>query len=195
MQAIFTLIIIAGAVVLLLLLPIFFNVSMYVNALENMGVVMLSAFGITLLCFQVKLNKTMLTIIKRKGKEKDIPLNPIDKRALFFEYFLKCIFRYTIFRHITLFLSIGRENDATATALGCGAGIAGVNSILAYLLTKKGTVHGYASVEPKFDRDTLTLLTKTSIVFNLFIILASLIRAKRLTKRWLYVYERFRKRA
>ena len=180
---------------LLLLLPIFFSVSIYINALENTGVVLLSAFGITLVCFRVKLNKTALTIIRRKGKEKDIPLNPIDKHALFFEYFIKCMLRYTIFRHITLFLSLGRKNDATATALMCGIGVSAVDSIFAALLTKKGAVRGYASVEPEFNCDTFSGIGKTSVVFNLLIILSSLIRAKRLTKRWLYVYERFGKRA
>ena len=190
MEWVFIVLIVLAVITILLVFPIFFSVSIYINAKENMGVVMLTLWGLTVMCFQIKLKKTAITIIKRKGKEKEIPINPIDKKVLFMEYFAKSIFKYIIITNITVFFTVGKTNDAFVPSMVGGTVLELLYGLLGVLYTKKGDIPAFVGIETLTDEDALKILNKSSIVFNLFIIMAGLIRAKRLTKRWLYIYER-----
>ena len=190
MELVFVVLIVLAVITVLLVFPIFFSTSIYINAKENMGVVLLTLWGLTVMCFQIKLKKAAITIIKRKGKEKEIPINPIDKKVLFMEYFAKSIFKYIMITHITVFFTVGKTNDAFVPSMVGGTVLELLYSLLAVLYTKKGDIPAFVGIETQTDTDALKVLHKSSIIFNLFIIVAGLIRAKRLTKRWLYIYER-----
>ena len=190
MELVFVVLIVLAVITILLVFPLFFSASIYINAKENMGVVLLTLWGLTVMCFQIKLKKAAITIIKRKGKEKEIPINPIDKKVLFMEYFAKSIFKYIMITHITVFFTVGKTNDAFVPSMVGGTVLELLYSLLAVLYTKKGDIPAFVGIETQTDTDVLKVLHKSSIIFNLFIIVAGLIRAKRLTKRWLYIYER-----
>ena len=112
MQWYFIVLIVLSIVVFLAVLPIFFSANVYFNVKENLGVVLITLWGITISCFQVQVQKTAITIIKRKGKDKEVPIKLIDENMIFADYFTKTIFRFIIIRQISIFFTIGKQNDA-----------------------------------------------------------------------------------
>ena len=173
------------------ILPLCFNARTYINLRENLGAVSLNLFGLPILCFQFKLNKTAITIIKRKGKDKDIPLSIIDKDVIFAEYFIKSIFSFVYIRQVSLFFMIGKDNDAFLPAMAGGFFNSFVSALLAFLYTKKSLFPAFVGLETASNKNELKFAAEIRVIFSLMIILIGYIRAKNLTKRWLKVYERF----
>lgn len=194
MQWYFIVLIVLASLAILMLLPLFMSANLYLNIKENLGVVVLTLWGIPLICFQVRLQKTAITIIKRRGEEKQVPLKIYDPKVVFFEYFAKVIFRYIIIRNLSVFLTVAKKNDAFVSSLAGGVFLNTMYCFLAGIYTKKGEIPAYIGVNTQSDEDEFKVVFHTSVVLNLLIILAGAIRAKRLTKRWFKVYERFSRR-
>ncbi len=190
MQWYYVLLISVFVVALLLTFPLKIGLSSYINLRENLGAVLCTFYGFTVLCFQFKLNKTAITIIKRKGEDKDIPINIIDKDVIFMEYFIKSVFRYIGLNKISVYFMVGSNNNAFAPAIIGGVYKSLMYSIFAYLFTKKGEFPAYIGLETENTQDMLKLAGECKVIFSLWIILYGYLRAKKLTKRWLIIYER-----
>ena len=178
-------------VVFLAVLPIFFSANVYFNVKENLGVVLITLWGITISCFQVQVQKTAITIIKRKGKDKEVPIKLIDENMIFADYFTKTIFRFIIIRQISIFFTIGKQNDAFVPSVVGGTILEMLYGMFGALFTKKGEIPTYIDVETMTDENQLKLTAKINLLITPLIILAGYLRAKRLTKRTVKLYEKF----
>lgn len=190
MQWYFIVLIVLLILVVIAVLPIFFSANIYFNAKENLGVVLITLWGITSSCFQLQLQKTAITIIKRKGKEKEVPIKLIDEKMIFGELFLKSIFRFIIINQISVFFTVGKENDAFFPSIIGGTVLDFLYCVFGALYTKKGEILTYIDVETLTDVNQLKLTAKTNLLITPIVILAGYLRAKRLTKRMVKLYER-----
>lgn len=191
MQWYFIVLIVLSIVVFLAVLPIFFSANVYFNVKENLGVVLITLWGITISCFQVQVQKTAITIIKRKGKDKEVPIKLIDENMIFADYFTKTIFRFIIIRQISIFFTIGKQNDAFVPSVVGGTILEMLYGMFGALFTKKGEIPTYIDVETMNDENQLKLTAKINLLITPLIILAGYLRAKRLTKRTVKLYEKF----
>ncbi len=191
MQWYFIVLIVLSIVVFLAVLPIFFSANVYFNVKENLGVVLITLWGITISCFQVQVQKTAITIIKRKGKDKEVPIKLIDENMIFADYFTKMIFRFIIIRQISIFFTIGKQNDAFVPSVVGGTILEMLYGMFGALFTKKGEIPTYIDVETMTDENQLKLTAKINLLITPLIILAGYLRAKRLTKRTVKLYEKF----
>ncbi len=191
MQWYFIVLIVLSIVVFLAVLPIFFSANVYFNVKENLGVVLITLWGITISCFQVQVQKTAITIIKRKGKDKEVPIKLIDENMIFADYFTKTIFRFIIIRQISIFFTIGKQNDAFVPSVVGGTILEMLYGMFGALFTKKGEIPTYIDVETMTDENQLKLTAKINLLITPLIILAGYLRAKRLTKRTVKLYEKF----
>lgn len=191
MQWYLIVLIVLSIVVFLAVLPIFFSANVYFNVKENLGVVLITLWGITISCFQVQVQKTAITIIKRKGKDKEVPIKLIDENMIFADYFTKTIFRFIIIRQISIFFTIGKQNDAFVPSVVGGTILEMLYGMFGALFTKKGEIPTYIDVETMTDENQLKLTAKINLLITPLIILAGYLRAKRLTKRTVKLYEKF----
>ena len=191
MQWYFIVLIVLSIVVFWAVLPIFFSANVYFNVKENLGVVLITLWGITISCFQVQVQKTAITIIKRKGKDKEVPIKLIDENMIFADYFTKTIFRFIIIRQISIFFTIGKQNDAFVPSVVGGTILEMLYGMFGALFTKKGEIPTYIDVETMTDKNQLKLTAKINLLITPLIILAGYLRAKRLTKRTVKLYEKF----
>lgn len=190
MQWYFIVLITLSSVTVLLLLPLVIKSTIYLNAKENLGVVMVSLWGIPVVCFQVKLQKAAITIIKRRGEEKEVPLKVLDPNVIFAEYFAKAIFRFIVITNLSAFMTVAKRNDAFVPSLAGGAFLNAMYMFFAFLYTKKGEVPAFLGVDTASDKDELSLLVHGGIIITPLVIIAGALRAKKLTKRWFSWYER-----
>ncbi len=190
MQWYYVVLIVLSVVTFLLLLPIFFGANVYFNMKENLGVVMLTFWGIPIICFQVQVKKAVIMIIKRKGKEKEVPIKLIDPQMIFGEFFVKSIFKFLIIRQINVFVTVGKENDAFVPSMIGGSVLDFLYAVLGVLFTKKGEIKTYIDVETDTTENQLKATLKTNVVITPLVIIAGLCRARRLTKRMVRLYER-----
>lgn len=151
---------------------------------------MVTLWGLPLICFQVKLQKTAITIIKRRGKEKQVPLRVYDPNVIFAEYIAKAIFRFIIITDISVFLTVAKRDNAFVPSIAGGAFLNTMYALFAVLYTKKGEIPAYIGVDTESDKDDLKLLVHGGIVITPIVILAGALRARKLTKRWFKWYER-----
>ncbi len=190
MQWYYVVLIVLGIITFLLLLPIFFGGNIYFNMKENLGVVMLTFWGVPVVCFQIQVKKAVITIIKRKGKEKEVPIKLIDTQMIFGEFFVKSIFNFLIIQEINVFMTVGKENDAFISNMIGGGVLDFLYAVLSVLFTKKGEIKTYIDVETLTTENQIKATLKAKVIINLLIIIAGLCRAKRLTKKVVRLYER-----
>ncbi len=172
-------------------LPLLIDVGAYLNALANIGVVVVRFWGIPLFCFKFTLSKKVITIIKKKGKEKQIKLDLFDPNILFMRYLTKSIFALTIINYVRLYADLGVKNDAYKASLLSGTLCAIVESLFSILHTKKSGVKTIVDVVPSSSKNECRICVELRILTIPILLVYSLIRAKILTKRWFKLYERY----
>ncbi len=163
--------------------------KMFVSVKDNLGVVMLSIFGVKIICFQVEIVDTTINIIKHKGKERQIEIKSLDKSALIFHYFLLAVYRYIAIRELSLFVDFGKRADPKLTYLVCGGANSVLYSFYAGLFSTKGVARAYFGAEPE-EEDKLAISSDITIMCAPVILLKSMLGAIKKVKRMVKVYER-----
>ncbi|MBO5102690.1 MAG: hypothetical protein J6C13_01190 [Clostridia bacterium] len=194
MEWYFVLLIVLAILIVLLILPLFLSCRMYFNVKQNLGVVLISLWGITLSCFQIEFKKTAIKIIKSRGKDKEIQINLIDEKAIFLEHFVNTVFRYIKINEVSVFFEAGKKDDACTSSLINGAFLNFIHCVYSMLFTLKGEFRAYISTDADTTTNTIKLTLFTNIFVTPFMFLISFIRAKLRTKRTVKVYERFKAR-
>jgi len=174
------------------IIPLFINLSYYVNVFGNMGVIVIRFFGIPLLRFKLKLSKQVITIIKGKGKEKQINLDLFDPHILFTRYYIKSLFSLTIIYLGRFYADVGVKNDAFKASMISGGLCALIEGGLSVLHTRKTYVKTFVDIVPNSSENELRLCGELRIISIPILMLYGFIRAKILTKRWFKLYERYR---
>lgn len=174
-------------------LPLFMSCRIYFNAKQNLGVILISLWGIPISCFQIEIKKTAITIIKRK-KEKQIQLKIIDEKAIFMQNFITCVFRYIKINEISIFVEAGKVNDACFTSLLNGTILNFIFCLYGMLYTLKRDFKAYISADSNTASNELKFATYCSVVVTPIMFIVSYIRAKLRTKRTVKVYENFGRR-
>jgi len=171
--------------------PLFIDFSFYINAFENMGLVVIRFWGMPLLRFKLKLSKQVITIIKGKGKEKQIKLDPFDPQILFTRYYIKSIFALTIINQGRIYADVGIKNDAFKASILAGVLCGLFESGLSILHTRKTYVKTYVDIAPNATNNEFRIFGELKIISIPILLLYGFIRAKILTKRWFKLYERY----
>lgn len=190
MQWIYIVLMILLGIVILSVIPMRLNVSMYWNIGYNLGVVAISIWGITVSCFQIEITKSAINIIRSKGKDRALNFEAISQNAVFMNFFLMSIFRYISIREISIFLETGKSNDACFTNILNGFLLQLLYNFYAVLFSIKGDFRSYMSVDGRVDTNKLSLTGTVSIVCCPIVLLFSLVRALFRIKRMVKVYER-----
>ena len=190
MQWYYIVLLVLMALLVLSLIPWRIGFSMYINVGQNLGVVAFTLWGVTITCFQLEITESAINIIKRKGKEKQIKFDTLDKDAIFAHYFLVSAFRYIIIRELSIFVEFGKQNDAAFSCLGCGTVLQFLYCFYAVLFGAKGPMCAYMSVDPKVEENKLTFANKITIFCAPIVVLFSILRAIKRVKRTVDIYER-----
>ena len=193
MQWYLIVILISVILLIILVLPLFLSCRIYFNVKQNLGVILLSIWGIPITCFQIEIRKSAITIIKRK-KEKQIQLKIIDEKAIFMENFITCVFRYIKIREISIFVEAGKKDDACATSLINGTILNFIYCLYGMLYTLKRDFKAYISTDSNTTSNEMKFATYASVVVTPLMFVISYIRAKLRTKRTVKVYENFGRR-
>ena len=174
-----------------LILPIVINFSFYVNVLKNIGVVVIRFWGVPLISFKVTLSQQVITIIKKKGKQKQVKLDLFDPHILFIRYFVKSVFAVTIIDYCKLFADVGVKNNAFLSSMMSGALCAMVESGFSILHNKKTYTETFVDIVPSSNENEGKICGEIKIVSIPILLLYGFVRAKILTKRWFKLYERY----
>ncbi|MBR4271015.1 MAG: hypothetical protein IKQ31_05035 [Clostridia bacterium] len=177
--------------ILITLLPIFINVEAYINVLANVGVVTMSMWGIRIKCIQFELSKEMITIIKKRGKSRQIKLNLFDPHLIFVRYLIKSLFAMMILKHVRLYVDVGSTNNALFASLLGGGVYAMLDCAFAILKTRKNNADLLFDVVPHSEDNENKISGSVSVIVCPILLIYSLIRAKVLQKRWFKIYERY----
>lgn len=170
---------------LITLLPIFVQIRLYINALNNIGVIAISVFGIKIICHQLEISGGKINIIGKK-KDRQIDPNSVDVKFVNkFVYYLVLKIKIT---NLAIFFDVSKQSDAFLPCVLRGLTQSLIGMVLGILYTKKGVFNTSVGGDVKWDRDKVVLSMYVGMVFNLAMIITALIQAKIKTKRTGEVY-------
>ena len=170
---------------LIMLLPIFVQIRLYINALNNIGVIAISVFGIKIICLQLEISGGKINIIGKK-KDRQIDPNSVDVKFVNkFVYYLVLKIKIT---NLAIFFDVSKQSDAFLPCVLRGLTQSLIGMVLGILYTKKGVFNTSVGGDVKWDRDKVVLSMYVGMVFNLAMIITALIQAKIKTKRRAEVY-------
>lgn len=156
MEWYFVFLIVLLAVLFILFLPLCFQLRIYLNALQNLGAISISLFGIfTLASFQIQLKKDAVKILKHKKKNNEKEMKYFDASSIFISLLMKNLFHSIKIKELSLFFSIGQKNDAFHTAYFSGLWQAIIHSCLQILKTVKGNFESNVGTESDNDENKL----------------------------------------
>ena len=161
----------------LLLLPIFVNIKLYFNVLENLGVLRVGVFGFSLIKWRIKFNKKTINILTNK-KQKNIPLDFKDEKIRLLNKVFYRLFLCVAILRFELNFESGKKNDAFTPSILCGLFNSVVGALLGFCYTKKGVFCSKISSNSFSNKDKLCVFSNTSFVFNVALILFCVISAK-----------------
>ena len=182
--------IVLGGVFLLMLIPFWIQLRMYINIEYNIGAMSISVFGIKVLCFQAELSELGIKIMRSKKEDKEIKFSVVDENAIFLKNMVHRSMRMISIMKLEMYYDVGKENDAFKTSMRAGSVVALSNIILSWLYTKRGVFNASINTEENVKEDKLTIAVYTSIVVMPIVILYVYILAKTKTKKAVNIYER-----
>ncbi len=167
---------------LVLFAPIFVQVRFYFNALQNLGAVAISVFGIKISCVQIEFDKDKINVISLK-KDKQLSLDPNDQKVQFTNKLMYQLFLRIKIIKLTLFCDVGKVQDAFLPAMIKGGIDILLYTFLSYCYTKKSTFETVVGGQISSQKDELVLSAYLHVVFNVLTIILSLVRAKQKTNK------------
>ena len=190
MEWYYIVLLIFAIIIFILCLPMWWQARVYINAITNLGVIAISIFGIPIICFQIELQNQTINIIRIKKEDKQVPINIIDKGAIFANYFIERTLNLMWILQFSIFFGAGITNDAFKPALLNGAFLILANTITGWLFTKRGEFPCYLGLDSDSAKDELKVSGYISLVVMPISIIISLIVALYRTKKVVKNYER-----
>lgn len=169
--------IIIGIIAFLLFVPIFIKLKINFNVLDNLGTVRFYVFGVRVYFVKIKFSKNQINIIGKK-KEKNINLNFNDAFLRFVNQLIYQLFLKIKITQFCFNAKFGKNGDAFWPAMLCGIEEVFIYVLLGYCYTKKGVFNTNLKNNITSEKDECNLEFLIKAVFNLFMILISVITAK-----------------
>ena len=182
--------IVLGGILLIMILPIWIQLRMYINVEYNIGAIAISVFGIKVICFQAELSELGIKIMRSKKDDKEIKFSVVDESVIFIKNMLHKTLRMISINRLEMYYDVGKQNDAFKTSMRAGSVIVLSNIILSWLYTKRGIFPASINTEEDVKEDKLTMSAYTSIVVMPLTIVYAYILAKLKTKKVVKIYER-----
>ena len=182
--------IVLGGILLIMILPIWIQLRMYINIECNIGVFGVSIFGINVMCFQAELSELGIKIMRTKKDDKEIKLSVVDENVIFIKNMLHKTLRMISINKLQMYYDVGKENDTFNTSMRGGSVVVLSNIILSWLYTKRGIFPAEIYTDEDIKEDKLTMAGYMSIVVMPLVIVYAYILAKIKTKKVVKIYER-----
>ena len=164
-------------VLFLLFVPIFIKIKLNFNVLNNFGTFKFYVFGIRIYFVKIRFSKNQINIIGKK-KEKNINLDLNDSVLQFVNKLIYQLFLKIKITKLSLVASFGKKNDAFLPAMLCGIEEVFFYALLGYCYTKKGVFNTNLNNSITAEKDECNFEFIIKAVFNLFMVLISIIVAK-----------------
>ncbi len=162
---------------ILLFMPIFVQLRVYFNAVKNLGVVAVSVFGIKLICVQIEFNKDKINVMSLK-KDRQLSIDPSNQQVQFMNNVMYQLFLRIKIVKLAVFCDVGKQQDAFLPAMLKGGVEMLFYVLLSFCYTKKGVFDTVVGGKMSSQKDELVVSVYLHIVFNIFVITLSLVRAK-----------------
>jgi len=168
---------IVATLILILVIPISFNVKITYNISKNRGLAQVRLWGMSLFFYRIKITSKKIILKNRKEtKTIDFDINApnVDlineiQQQLFSRFFLK---------ELTLYINWGNQKDASTVALAVSSLQIALNSLFTYIQSQKPTAELMLYIKPKYTTNNKFISFKTRFSISLTNIVQSILKAK-----------------
>lgn len=168
---------IVATLILILVIPISFNVKITYNISKNRGLAQVRLWGMSLFFYRIKITSKKIILKNRKEtKTIDFDINApnVDlineiQQQLFSRFFLK---------ELTLYINWGNQKDASTVALAVSSLQIALNSLFTYIQSQKPTAELMLYIKPEYTTNNKFISFKTRFSISLTNIVQSILKAK-----------------
>lgn len=174
--------IILSILILILILPIRFKIFIKYNLIKNRGLLQVKLWGISILFYRFKFNKTKIIVRNRKGT-KSINIDINNETIDFANELQKQFFKRFYLKEISMKATIGKSDDAFFVAI-CSGGLQMLMGILITIIkTEKPTSNLMFTVYPVYHKNCGAFSFNTKFSISITNLILSFISAKFITNK------------